>query len=228
MSRSSVRSAMMAFWTVFGLALPGCSDAEFGESVSVPQERHASLLDDFAAGKPLVLPGEAGFNLADAQRSSTAAGRAESNADPSGSAHCLASADGVGTATAEFQLGQVLDNRGRNPLKVTVRMEVEYECRLESHPADTSKPEDQLGLRVFVRDSDQRIPHRMMLTDAGSLAGPSRWTGRQSPSFDVTLEPGLAYYFVLAGRVAVTGTETSSASARIDVRSLKIELTPRK
>ena len=228
MYRDSIRLATAAFWTVFGSILAGCGGAEFGESVSVPQEQHASLLDDFALGKPLVLPGDTAFNVADAQRSSTAAGRAESNADPSGSAHCVASAAGVGTATAEFQLGHALDNRGRNPLKVTVRMDVEYECRLESDPADTSKPEDQLGLRVFVRDSDQRIPHRMMLSDAGSLAGPRRWSGRQSPSFDVTLEPGLAYYFVLAGRVAVTGTETTPTSARIDVRSLKMELTPRK
>ncbi len=215
-----------AFWTV--LALPGCSDVEFGEAVSLPQERHGSLLDGFAAGKPLELPSDTAFNLADSQRSSEGTGRAESSADPAGSAHCFASADGIGTGTAEFQLGHVLDNRGQNPLHVTVRFDADYECRLDGDPEDRSKPEDQLALRVFIRDSNRRKLNDMVLTEAGSLAGPNRWSGRQSPSFDVTLEPGLAYYFVLAGRVTATGTETASASARIDVRSLKIELTPRK
>ncbi|MHC4090219.1 MAG: hypothetical protein ACYSVY_08065 [Planctomycetota bacterium] len=213
--------------TVLGLVSPGCSKVEFGESVSLPQEQHGSLLDDFAAGQPIELPSQTTFNLFDSQRASTGAGQADSSADPSGTAHCLALADAIGTAGAEFQLGHVLDNRGEGPLTVTVRFDVEYECRLQGNPTDTSKPEDQLGLRVFVRDSDKRVLKSMMLTDAGSLDGPNSWSGRQSPAFDVTLEPGLAHYFVLAGRVTSTGTETSAASARIDVRSLKIDLTPR-
>ncbi len=116
MSRIRIGFVLAAFWTV--LALPGCSDVEFGESVSLPQERHGSLLDGFAAGKPLELPSDTAFNLADSQRSSEGTGRAESSADPAGSAHCSASADGIGTGTAEFQLGhgvfQILgDPRGQ-------------------------------------------------------------------------------------------------------------------
>ncbi|MCP4249396.1 MAG: hypothetical protein GY778_20320 [bacterium] len=209
-----------------GLA-SGCSRAEFGESVSLPSAKHGTLLDDFAAGSPLSLPADTPFNLTDSQRSATASGRADSGAQAAGTAHCGAEAEKEGTANAEFQLGHVLDNRGQDRLPVTVRFDVDYTCSLRGDPANNAKADDLLGLRVFVRDSDHRVLKSMVLADAGSRVGPEQWSGRQQPAFDVTLEPGLAYYFVLAGRVAVTGTEASDASAGIEIKSLTIELTPR-
>ena len=205
----------------------GCSQAEFGESVMLPPAKHATLLDDFAAGTPLSLPADGSFNLTDSQRGATAAGRSESGAQAAGTAHCQAEAAKEGTANAEFQLGHVLDNRGPEPLAVTVRFDVDYACSLHGAPADMVTADDLLGLRVFVRDSDHRVLKKMVLADAGSRVGPDRWSGRQQPAFDVTLQPGLAYYFVLAGRVAVTGTEAGHAAAGIDIKSLTLELTPR-
>ena len=222
------RTIAVTSCVLVGFAVAGCQDAGFGESVSLPQERRASLVDDFAEGEPLSLPGDTAFNLADSQRTSGGAGQAESSAEASGQARCRASSDGIGTAEAQFQLGHVLDNRGRGPLKVTARFDVDYECRVESDPEDTTKPADHLGLRVFVRDSNGVVSPKLALTTVTPFIGPKQWTGRQSQTFDVTLEPGLAYYFVLAGRTAVTGTETSPASAEINVRSLTIELIPRK
>jgi hypothetical protein len=77
-----------------------------------------------------------------------------------------------------------------------------------------------------VRDSNQRLIKEMTLTQEARATGPQTWSGRTSPSFEVTMEPELAYYFVLAGRVAVTGTEQSGASARLEATSLQIRLTP--
>jgi len=222
-----VRNFLVGAVVLAALLLPGCSQTEFGESVNLPAEKHASLVDDFAAGKPLVLPADTGFNLWDSQRQAAGAGRAESEADASGTARCGATAEGAGTAVAEFQLGHVLDNRSGGPLPVTVRFDVDYECRLSGTPGpDPAKPEDELGLRVFVRDSNRRVLKSMTLTDASSRLGPDTWKGQQSPAFDVTLEPDLAYYFVLAGRVAVTGTEDAKSAAGVSIRSLKLELTP--
>jgi len=221
------RNLVVAAAATWALIPSGCSQAEFGESVNLPAGKHASLVDDFAAGKPLVLPANTGFNLWDSQRQAAAAGRAESAADPAGTARCQATVSGTGTAQAEFQLGHVLDNRSGEPLAVTVRFEVDYECSLTGTTgSDPAKPEDELGLRVFVRDSNRRVLKSMTLTDAHSRLGPDTWKGQQSPAFDVTLEPDLAYYFVLAGRVAVTGTEGGEWAAAVGVRSLKLELTP--
>jgi hypothetical protein len=208
-------------------SLAGCGGAEFGESVSIPQERHASLVDDFADGQELNLPGDMPFNLYDSQRRATGAGLADSSAEPAGRAGCQAQAGAVGTAEAEFQLGHVLDNRGQEPLKITARFAVDYACQVEADLLDRTKTADQLGLRVFVRDSNRRVLSNMMLTQLEETTGPREWTGRQVNAFDVTMEPGLAYYFVLAGRVSVTATELSTASAQIEVHSLDIELTPR-
>ncbi len=206
----------------------GCQDSGFGESVNLPQDKRASLLDDFADGKPLALPADAAFNLVESQRTSTGVGQAESTAEAAGRAHCTAASDGVGTAEAQFQLGHVLDNRGEQPLDVTVQFDVEYSCRVQGDAEDRTKPADHLGLRVFVRDSDGRVQPKMTLTEVSPFVGPKEWTGRQTQTFDVTLQPGLAYYFVLAARTAVAGTETSPASAEIDVRSLAIDLRPRR
>jgi hypothetical protein len=206
----------------------GCQNAGFGERVNLPQEKRVSLLDDFAAGAPLRLPTDSAFNLTDSQRTSDGAGQAESTSDATGKARCSASSDTVGTAEAQFQLGQVLDNRGQGPLQVTARFEVAYKCRVTCDPDDISKTADHLGLRVFVRDSNGLVSHKLSLTDLSPFIGPKKWSGHQTQSFDVTLEPGLAYYFVLAGLTSVTGTEASAASAEIEVESLNIELTPRK
>ena len=218
----------MTSCVLLGFGIAGCQDTGFGESVSLPQEKRASLVDAFANGRPLSLPGDTAFNLADSQRKSGGVGKADSSAEQSGRARCRVSSQGVGTAEAQFQLGHVLDNRGQEPLKVAARFDVDYECRVTSDPDDTTKPAAHLGLRVFVRDSNGIVSPKLTLTEVTPFIGPKKWTGRQIQSFDVTLEPGLAYYFVLAGRAAVTGTETSPASAEITVRSLTIELTPRR
>ncbi len=227
MSALSKPIAMLLFATGSVWWLTGCSGAQFGETVALPREKHASLVDDFAAGKPLSLPQDLAFNLYDSQRSATTGGRSESTADPAGRAQCRASAEEVGTAAAEFQLGHVLDNRGQGPLEVTARFAVDYACRLQSDPDDRSKPTDELGLRVFVRDSNKRLLDTHMLTEVSEAAGSRDWTGGETHAFDVILEPGLAYYFVVAGRVSVTGTDSSGASASIEVNSFNLELNGR-
>ncbi len=228
MSSTSGRIAVL--WCAMGLvlAVSGCNQQGFGESVTLTRADRGSVVDDFATGQPLRLPGDAGLNLADSQRSAAGAGKAESSADGTGLARCAASADGVGTATAEFQLGHVLDNRGESALPVTARFDIDYTCRLQTDADDVSKPEDRLALRVFVRDSNKRVHRSMMLTDFTQFTGPREWSGRQSPSFDITMEPGLAYYFVLAGRTSVTGTDATASAAELDVTSMKIELIPRR
>lgn len=208
--------------------LSGCSQTGFGESVNLPQERHASLVANFSQGTPISLPSDTGFNLHDTQRNASGQGKAMSTADPAGRASCQAGSEGVGSASAEFQIGYVLDNRQENPLEVTVDLKVDYTCQVEGNPADLAKQPDHLGLRVFVRDSNHRVLRSMTLTEVSPFNGPRRWNSQQNPTFDFTMEPGLAYYIVVAGRTAITGTETNSASARIDVHSTVLDLYPRK
>ncbi|MFQ5489599.1 MAG: hypothetical protein ACE5GE_02655 [Phycisphaerae bacterium] len=213
--------------SLVGAVAVGCSQAGFGESANLPQDKHASLVANFSQGQPLSLPSDTGFNLHDTQRHASGKGKAISSADPAGRASCQADADGVGAATAEFQLGYVLDNRGTDPLDVTADLKVSYSCEVQGNPDEPAKEPDHLGLRVFVRDSNHRILRSMVLTEVTPFNGPRRWSSQQNPTFDFTMEPGLAYYIVLAGRTAVTGTESNSASARVDVQSTALDLYPR-
>ena len=217
----------MAVWGLMVLgAVSGCQHDGFGESVDLPPAQQASLLAAFASGQPLTLPGDTAFNLADSQRNATAIGQADSIAESTGQARCTAEAKGVGTAEAQFQLGHVLDNRGQEPLAVTARFVVDYQASVQCDQEDVTKPADHLGLRIFIRNSDGGIEAELALTEVSPFVGPKQWSAQQTQAFDVTLQPHLAYYFVLAGRTAVTGTEANPTSAEIEVRSLSVELTP--
>jgi hypothetical protein len=223
-------AAMWAVWTagVLAIYLAGCGGAgSFGESVRVAPEKRMTLESPFAGGRPMYFPKDRPLNITDAQRSSTGSGAAESWARETGTALCKASADSPGKATAEFQLGQVLDTRSDKPVDVTAVFDLDYQYSVKSDPDDTTKPEDKLALKVYISDSNRHVLKRTILTDLQSASAPDSFAGREKPSFDVTLEPGLAYHFVVAGLVEVSGTEKSGASAGIEIRSFELELLPR-
>ena len=210
------------------LVAAGCSGGHgFGESITVPPEQHTKVGDAFAAGKTLRLPAEVRFNVADVQRFSRGAATAEASADASGTAGCSAKAQADGSAWAEFQLGQVVANRGDQPLAVTVTFNVSYSYRTSGQVSAGGATPDQFALKVYISDSDRRSLKRMMLAELDPAKGPTTWTGTQAPAFDVTLEPGLAYHLVLAGRVEVSGDETRSPAAEIDVQSLEVSIVPK-
>jgi len=214
--------------TVSLAALSGCGGpGGFGESIQLPQETRVTLQTEFAEGKPIYFPKDRPFNVFDAQRSSTGGATAESWSTEGGTALCEASAESVGTARAEFQLGQVIDTRAEEPLDVTAVFDLNYEYSVKMDAEDTSKPQDKLAVKVYISDSNGQVLKRVLLADLGTATGPGRFAGREKPSFDVTLEPGLAYHFVVAGLVEVEATEKSTASARIDIRSFELELLPR-
>ncbi|UCG16406.1 MAG: hypothetical protein JSV19_14030 [Phycisphaerales bacterium] len=222
------RMTVTMMMTATMAALSGCGGAGgFGESVQLPQETRVTLQAQFAEGKPLYFPKDRPFNVFDAQRSSTGGATAKSWSTEGGTALCEASAESVGTARAEFQLGQVIDTRAEEPLDVTAVFDLNYEYSVKVDAEDTSKPQDKLAVKVYISDSDGHVLKRVLLADLGTATGPKRFSGREKPSFDVTLEPGLVYHFVVAGLVEVEATETSTASARIDIRSLELELLPR-
>lgn len=211
------------------LAAVGCSGAaDFGESISVPQERQTQIDEAFGAGKTLRLPADIPFNVADAQRFSQGGAVAESSADASGKGRCSASAQADGSAWAELQLGHVLTCAGDKPFEATVTFNVTYCYRMDSQAAAGTATPDKFALKAYIMDSNRRMLKRMMLAELEPAKGPTTWTGTQSPAFDVTFEPGLAYHLVLAGRVEVSGDEDRSPLAEIEVKSLELEIAPRR
>jgi hypothetical protein len=200
--------------------------------VSVPQARQFRVDGGFSAGGRLSVPGEQALVIADAQRHSTGAARSESAAAGTGEASCSAATDRDGEAWAEFQLGHVLHNDSDTPIEATVNFDVEYEYAVASGESAAPKaPPAQLALKLYIRDSNKKTLHRLILADQSDRLGAQQFSGTQSPSFDVTLQPHLAYHLVLAGRtqVAVDRAEDAAAptdpvSARIAIKRLGIDV----
>ncbi|MCP4593396.1 MAG: hypothetical protein GY842_21885 [bacterium] len=216
-------------WVAFVLlaATSGCGGgADFGESIVVPAERHARFGDGIRQGKALVLPAEMSFNVTDAQRYSQGDASAEASVEDSGKARCSASAQADGMSWAEFQLGHVFTS-GEQALDATVTFDVTYRYNLSVSEDAGLSPADMFALKVYIRDSRRRVLKRMMLADWEPAKGPTAWSGTQSPSFDVTFEPDVAYHLVLAGRVKVGGDADRSTGAEIGVDSLKLTVAPR-
>lgn len=227
MSKLRVISRVEVGCLVMAMLAVGCSGgADFGESITIPQEQHTKVADAFGAGKALHLPTDMPFNVTDAQRFSQGDATAESAVDGAGKARCSARAGKDGSAWAEFELGQVLSNRGDKPFDTTATFNVTYSYRMAGGVSARSATPDKFVLKVYIMDSNRHV-RRMMLAELDPAKGPTTWTGTQSPAFDVTFEPGLAYHLVLAGRVEVSGDEGRSPSAEIEVKSLEIEIVPK-
>jgi hypothetical protein len=201
----------------------GCGDG-FGESVSVPRQRQTAIDAGFRPGKPLVVPREAAFNVADAQRHSTGSGRSESFATEEGTAGCTAAVADTGEAWAEFQLGHVVHNNGAEPIEAAVLFDCEYDYRV-SGPTPVSLNAGMVALKLYIQDSNKLMLRKEMLIDQEGEQGADQRSGRDSPSFNITMQPGLAYHLVLAGRVEVAaGEDLLPLEARIDVKKLTIEM----
>ncbi|MCH7526402.1 MAG: hypothetical protein IID39_03100 [Planctomycetes bacterium] len=221
--KNTVSALRIGALSLVGVIAGGCGDNPFGEDAAVPQSRRQTVNVALVSDQPLRFPADRTFNVIDSQRHSRGAGTASAGASKSGTASCVADATRGGSAWAEFQLGHVLIHTGDRPFDASVTFNVVYDC---TFAGDESVQRQSLGLKAFIMDSNRRVLARVMLADARDDRLPDRWSGSQSPSFDVTFEPGLAYHLVIAGRVEVTGSEATGPTAAIQVRSLDIQITP--
>ena len=202
----------------------GCGGGGFGESVSVPRQRQTMTDAGFSPGEHLILPGEVAFNLADAQRHSTGSGRSESFATEEGTAGCSAAVADTGEAWAEFQVGHVVHNNGAEPIEAAVLFDCEYDYRV-SGPNLASPAAEMVALKLYIQDSNMLMLRKETLANQEGKQGADRHSGRESPSFNITMEPGLAYHLVLAGRVEVAAREDlPHLEAQINVKKLTIEI----
>lgn len=223
--RTALGSTTRYISCILTACLLGCGDGDhFGESVSLPQTELARSQAAFATGGVLSLPSDRPFNVADTQRHSEGAAHADSHANATGQASCSADATAGGTARAEFQIGHVLTYDGDDTVNAAVTFKINYQCMLSEHPP--SGAAQPIGLKAYIKDSNHRLLAMVMLADGDADRFPDRWSGSQSPSFDITLEPGLAYHLIIAGKVEVSGDATGGPRAELKVDSAEIQITP--
>lgn len=205
----------------------GCGGGGFGESVAVPQEKRTVISGGISPGERVAFPGDKPFAIAESARNSTGRGTAQADATEDGTARCEIKSSGNGSASSEFQLGQVIYNDTDQPLDVSILFDFEYTFEILDEGPESRAP-DTIGLKVFVQDSDQIVLHRRTILEQGD--GLTAWkdSGRESPWFNVTLQPRLAYNLVLTGKLAVEPEEDGQpVEAKMNVSGLRIEINAR-
>jgi hypothetical protein len=206
----------------------GCSSAGgFGESVRFSASAQTPIDEVLSRGERLVIPKNMPFAITDAQRQSEGSGASESSAGGDGKAQCRASVEDVGTASAGFQLGHLIFNGEDQPLEVAVTVDCAFAYGTGGNRSDTFAPET-IGLKFYVKDSNRSVLRKQMLVAPEGVLGATAYNGRERATFEVTLQPQLAYQFILAGHVEVRAKEQPEPlAAHIEVSQCEITVAAR-
>ncbi len=210
---------------VAAMFVAGCGGGrDFGERITVQKSSYFQMTGPLATGRSMRIPADQPFNVTQAQRSSEGAADADSSAGADGTASCSARATEGGYAVAEFQVGYVLAYDASESYQARITFDVGYDCSVVR--GQTDRDIQPLGLKAYVMDSDRRVLGMVHLTDVDPDRLPARWSGSQSPSFDVAFVPGAAYHIIVAGRVEAAGTDGGGTSASLRLKSFAIHINP--
>ncbi|RJP39718.1 MAG: hypothetical protein C4547_03395 [Phycisphaerales bacterium] len=219
------------------LLAAGCSEGDFGESLLEPRQTAATASAPSVPAGGVHVPAAAPLTVADSSRFSTGDATAESAAQPSGAAHASASLAGIGDGWSEFTLGHVVaaGRAAAQDVGVTFTVDYDYELQAPESNVAAARLTGQVTFKVVVLDSQRRILRRQVIADAIDDDGSVRNAGREQIEFDLTLAPGRAYHFIIAGRTQMTrqvgnsdaGPTDAPASATLRVTSASIDIVPR-
>jgi len=205
----------------------GCGGDDFGTTVSLPADQRHKLPDALEPGTVIKLPSPTSFNIHDKRWQGTPGpdGKANPSADatPKGTAHCKADGSNGGVSSAEFQLGHCIDNPTDKAVKAEIKMTIDYEhaCKAEGEGAKTV---GMYSIKAFVKDTAGRILQTMPLSVHTSDDGQVAWSGKERTVAEVTFQPGLGYYIVLAGRAEASSLAKTSSSASVNVKSFELQI----
>jgi len=214
-------------WAAVVVTLPwltACGGAEFGMDVRVPPERQYALSDVSAKTAVLQFPKDALLNIYETQRSSTGNATAQSKATPEGTAFCSTAGRAGGTASSEFQIGHCLDNRTETAVSALVTFKIDFAHQLSATPSSDQPSMGTVALKLYIKDSSERIIAKLDLLTSETDLGPQAGDRTEVAEFDVTMQPKTVYHFVVAGKAQSTSAPDTEANARLEIKSLSIQL----
>lgn len=227
MRASITRTILVAYVGAAATWWAGCSGSDFGTNVDLPREKHHRLPPTLKPGTVITLPAAQPFNVHDKLWNSTPGqgGKAAPAADASANGTAFCKADGAdgGSSFAEFQIGHCIDNDSGVPVEAELRMLIDYDqaCQAEGQGAKTAS---NYAIKAFVKDTAGRIVRNLPLATHTSDDGQVHWSGAERTITDVTMQPGLGYYIVLAGRAEAGSQTGTSSSASITVKAFQLEI----
>lgn len=202
----------------------GCASGNFASELSSkPQPRTLTATDTFE----LHLPAQEKFSIARPQANEDAGlyGKADANADarPDGTAIVQASASDGGKASAQFQLGHAFQNNTDRQLALDITVRFKYESESAEEPAD-GRPDAAVGLKLYARDSRNRIIRNYTLMRHTTEEGPATSQDQRRYAFPVTLAPGEAVSVYLGGEATATVRDGYKAQSRLALTELEMDV----
>jgi len=221
-------------WAV-GLSMPvwlligGCGGAGFGGEIRVPLEQRHALTATSPPNYQIRLPGDRVFNIH--LKASTqdpgyeGRARGDSDATPDGNAFCTAQAANGGTSSAQFTLGDCIDNGTDRRQAVAIQVECELEQEIRAPHLPAAKTLASANLSLMVLDARQRPQVNMPVTQVTSDQAIGTVATTQQFHLSAVFEPQQSYNIILQGKVDSATAVGQEATARLQVRQLKMRLT---
>lgn len=208
-------------------SLCGCGDADLAE-LRVPAEQNHVIAASAPAAAPLSLPEDRPFAIHTKQSSQNpgAAGQAESQADatPAGAALCTAQAANGGSATANFVIGQRIDNRSPHAQKATIEVEFDVADELAADKTPAPQTVASAELTLVVLDGKRRSLARMPILQSTSDTAAGAVRSHDQRRIAVSFDPDQSYDVVLHGKVEASSSTDQSSQARIELKQLRMRL----
>lgn len=222
-----MRRCAAMLMVAIGWGASGCGSGDIGADVQVSPDEMAGPLGG-VAGKTLALPGERPFNihLKSSSQNPGERGRArgDSDARTDGEAFCLAESSNGGSATAEFRLGHRIITAGGSPSRVAIQLEFDLRQSLQVSAPPTPKTLAGVSLQVLVLDAHRRVLARPPLILTTSDEGVESAAETHHRNIAITLDPNQTCDIMLYGKVDAAAAEGQDATARLDLRGLKMVL----
>ena len=208
--------------------LGGCQGNRCSTQIRVPLDRQYVL--DEHSDRPInvSLPGDQPFNIHIKQscQNPGADGRAEGKSDTNATGQALCSAEVAegGSAAGEFTIGHRIANQTDSPQDLAI--EIDFQWLQSLHTSTDPKPDTLAcsNLEILVLDAKGKtlatIP--VLTTDSDQARASAEL--RDHRKFSVSLEPQIHYDIILAGKVEAKSATGQQASALLEVKNLKIDL----
>ena len=210
------------------LILGGCGGPSLTHDFQVPADERASITSAGSTEQVFRIPGDIPFNIT-SKRSDQVPGmegtaRGESGAEEAGTAFCRVSASDGGSASASFELGHCVENRGSQPATAEAVFVCEYEGSLSETEDTETNTTTTYALDLYINDTDGRVLKHNPFEAASGDEGPRSGSTRFVEEYVVTLEPGRVYNFVVAGKVAAKTGLGGKADLKIEVKTLQLTI----
>jgi len=209
--------------------LVGCGGAGFGEDIRVSAEDRHTVKAAPVSGKPIELPKDHTFNIhtknSDQNPGPNGKARGDSDATNAGNAWCLANASDGGSASAQFSVGHRIENHTGKGQNVAIEVNYMLTQKIQASKAPESNTLATTNLQLVVRDSRKKILAKTALAAATSDQAVAGANTKDQRTLNVQFEPGLSYDIMIYGKVDASSADKQKASARLDVKNLKIKLT---